>query len=82
VIFDERSFGGRTPSRSLHPLSTLLNDELDNSVSSDTPAVSNSETNESQGQTCNMCTCSGNGTQERAGQDLLCLVDLYLVYLI
>jgi len=51
VIFDERSFSGRTPSRSLHPLSTLLNDELDNSVSSDTPAVSNSETNKSQGQT-------------------------------
>jgi len=24
----------------------------------------------------NMCTCSGNGTQERAVQDLLCLVDL------
>jgi len=32
--------------------------------------------------TCNMCTCSGNGTQEQAVQDLLCLVDLYLVYLI
>jgi len=31
---------------------------------------------------CNMCTCSGNCTQERAVQDLLCLVDLYLVYLI
>jgi len=31
---------------------------------------------------CNMCTCSGNGTQERAVQDILCLVDLYLVYLI
>jgi len=31
---------------------------------------------------CNMCTCSGNGTQERAVQDFLCLVDLYLVYLI
>jgi len=31
---------------------------------------------------CNMCACSGNGTQERAVQDLLCLVDLYLVYLI
>jgi len=31
---------------------------------------------------CNMCTCSGNGTQEQAVQDLLCLVDLYLVYLI
>jgi len=31
---------------------------------------------------CNMCTCSGNGTQERAVQDLLCLVHLYLVYLI
>jgi len=31
---------------------------------------------------CNMCTCSGNGTKERAVQDLLCLVDLYLVYLI
>ena len=31
---------------------------------------------------CNMCTCSGNGTQERAVQDLLFLVDLYLVYLI
>jgi len=30
----------------------------------------------------NMCTCSGNGTQERAVQDLLCLVGLYLVYLI
>jgi len=29
--------------------------------------------------TCNMCTCSGNGTQERAVQDLLSLVDLYLV---
>ena len=29
-----------------------------------------------------MCTCSGNGTQERAVQDLLCLVDLNLVYLI
>jgi len=24
---------------------------------------------------CNMCTCSGNGIQERAVQDLLCLVD-------
>jgi len=23
-----------------------------------------------------MCTCSGNGTQERAVHDLLCLVDL------
>jgi len=33
-------------------------------------------------QSCNMCTCSGNGTQERAVQDLLCSVDLYLVYLI
>jgi len=33
-------------------------------------------------QSCNICTCSGNGTQERAVQDLLCLVDLYLVYLI
>jgi len=32
--------------------------------------------------TCNMCTCPGNGTQERAVQDLLCSVDLYLVYLI
>jgi len=31
---------------------------------------------------CNMCTCSGNGTQGRAVLDLLCLVDLYLVYLI
>jgi len=31
---------------------------------------------------CNMCTCSGNGTQEWAVHDLLCLVDLYLVYLI
>jgi len=31
---------------------------------------------------CNTCTCSGNGTQEQAVQDLLCLVDLYLVYLI
>jgi len=29
-----------------------------------------------------MGTCSGNGTQERAVQDLLCLVDLYLLYLI
>jgi len=29
-----------------------------------------------------MSTCSGNGTQERAVQDFLCLVDLYLVYLI
>jgi len=29
-----------------------------------------------------MYTCSGNGTQEQAVQDLLCLVDLYLVYLI
>ena len=33
-------------------------------------------------QNCNMCTCSGNRTQERGVQDLLCLVDLYLVYLI
>ena len=32
--------------------------------------------------TCNMSTCPGNGTQEWAVQDLLCLVDLYLVYLI
>jgi len=32
--------------------------------------------------TWNMCTCSGNGTQEWAVPDLLCLVDLYLVYLI
>jgi len=31
---------------------------------------------------CNMCTCSGNGTQEQAVQDLLSLVDLYLIYLI
>ena len=31
---------------------------------------------------CNMYTCSGNGTQEQAVQDLQCLVDLYLVYLI
>ena len=31
---------------------------------------------------CNMCTCSGNGAQEQTLQDLLCLVDLYLVYLI
>jgi len=31
---------------------------------------------------CNMYTCSGNSTQERAVQDLPCLVDLYLVYLI
>jgi len=31
---------------------------------------------------CNMSTCSGNGTQERLVQDLPCLVDLYLVYLI
>ena len=31
---------------------------------------------------CNMCTCSGNGTRERAVLDLLYLVDLYLVYLI
>jgi len=30
----------------------------------------------------NMCTCSGNGIQEQAVQDLLFLVDLYLVYLI
>jgi len=29
-----------------------------------------------------MCTCSGNGTQERAVQVLLCFVDLYLVYFI
>jgi len=29
-----------------------------------------------------MFTCPGNGTQERAVQDLLCLVDLYFVYLI
>jgi len=33
-------------------------------------------------QDCNMCTCSGNGTQEQAVHDLLCLFDLYLVYLI
>jgi len=26
-----------------------------------------------------MCTCSSNGIQEQAVQDLLCLVDLYLV---
>ena len=31
---------------------------------------------------CNMCTCASNCTQERAVQDLLCLVDLYLVYFI
>ena len=31
---------------------------------------------------CNMCTCSDNGIQKQAVQDLLCLVDLYLVYLI
>jgi len=31
---------------------------------------------------CNMCTCSGNSTQERAVQDFLCLVYLYLAYLI
>jgi len=31
---------------------------------------------------CNMCTGSGNGTQEWAVEDLLSLVDLYLVYLI
>jgi len=31
---------------------------------------------------CNMCTCSGNDTQEWAVQDLRCLVDLYFVYLI
>ena len=31
---------------------------------------------------CNMCTCSGNGTQERAVQDLLCLVDFHWAYLI
>jgi len=31
---------------------------------------------------CNMCTWSANGTQEWAVEDLLCLVDLYLVYLI
>jgi len=31
---------------------------------------------------CNLCTCSGNGTQERAVQDFLCLVHLDLVYLI
>jgi len=31
---------------------------------------------------CEMCTYSGNGTQEGAVPDLLCLVDLYLVYLI
>jgi len=31
---------------------------------------------------CNMCTCSGNGTLERAVQHRLCLVDLYLAYLI
>jgi len=29
-----------------------------------------------------MYRCSGNGTQEQAVQDLLSLVDLYLVYLI
>jgi len=29
-----------------------------------------------------MSTCSGNGTQERAVQNLLSLVDLYLLYLI
>jgi len=29
-----------------------------------------------------MGTSSGNGTQERAVLDLLCLLDLYLVYLI
>ena len=29
---------------------------------------------------CNMCTCSCNSIQQRAVQDLLCLVDLYLVY--
>ena len=31
---------------------------------------------------CNMRTSSGNRTQEGAVQDLLCLVDLYFVYLI
>jgi len=35
-----------------------------------------------EGEECNICTCSSNGTQEWAVQDLLCLVDLYLVYLI
>jgi len=29
-----------------------------------------------------MYTYSGNGTEERAVQDLLCLVGLYLVYVI
>jgi len=29
-----------------------------------------------------MGTCLGNSTQEQAVQDLLCLVDLYFVYLI
>jgi len=31
---------------------------------------------------CNMCTCSSNGTQQRAVLYLLCSVDLYLAYLI
>jgi len=29
-----------------------------------------------------ICTCSGNGTESRTVQGLLCLVDLYFVFLI
>jgi len=35
VIFDERSSGGRARAHSLHPLSTLLIDELEDTIASD-----------------------------------------------
>ena len=39
VVFDEASLGGRARTSSLHPLSTLLSDEVDYSVTSNAPPL-------------------------------------------
>jgi len=75
VIFDETSLGGRTPYCSLHPLSTLLIVKLDNTVGSDTPAVSNSETNQSQGQTASNYTTLSEVDDTAGGKVLFVLED-------
>jgi len=53
----------------------LLLDDSEYEISSDQGPYPLSHSSHTSPSRCNMCTCSGNGTQERAVQDLLGLVD-------
>ena len=79
VYCHRRDTRGRLPTPPMRGHNYLRENAIANWVSTAAPGnriqVARSDGRTDPGPSCNMCTCSGNGTQERAVQELLCLVD-------